>query len=128
MYHAKSLAIVTICLACLVTQGSSHPKATSRYSDLLSRPVLEKNTIVYFGIRNCRFCPAQKAIIRALEAEGYRVAIYDAIKDSSLYHDLRGKTTEVPLTVIVVDGKVKKRYKGITTGRRIRRMAQECRK
>lgn len=141
MSYVKALCVVVACLACLEGhQGTGHAEvqAESSLVDLINRcPCTPKgleeycslwkhNTIVCFGAKWCGYCPAQKKIVRALEKQGYTVEIFDVDEHPKIYAHLKGKTESIPLTVIFVNGKVKERFVGVTSAKKIKEAAKEC--
>lgn len=95
-----------------------------KYPKVFKRPV-----VVSFGAEWCRWCPAQKIHLRTLQTRGYRVIYFNIDDHKELFEFLGGKVEgdSVPLTVVVVKGKVKVSFNGLTYWRTIARAARECR-
>lgn len=124
----KILACCFISLACFIGTGLAETQKKSRFSGFLSRSevpeelkkynIWEGKQIIYFGATWCAFCPSQKAILRTLEE---KVTYCDADKDVTLFNHFRETNRKVPMTVIIVDGKIKKRFIGVHSASRIKK-------
>jgi hypothetical protein len=92
--------------------------------------LFDENTVVSFGVKVCRWCPAQKVHLWRLKAQGYRVRYFDAEEHTELYDYLRDTSTnpELPFTVVFVEGKIKKAFAGLTYWRKLAKEAQECKR
>jgi thiol-disulfide isomerase/thioredoxin len=135
----KILACCALCLA--LVAGWQHtaiqaegtvlcivPGQTTLEEELrVKYPKLFKaNVVVSFGADWCKWCPAQKAHLRALKARGYQVAYFDLDDHPELFGFFGGEIEATPLTVVLVQGKVKKSFEGLTYWRHIARYAREC--
>lgn len=82
--------------------------------------------ILYFGSAGCPHCPAQKAIVKqvqAAEREKYTVEFFEYAKHSDLFKWYRVRA--IPTTLIVSKGKIKYRAVGKLSARRIREEADK---
>ena len=126
MWYVKIFIICSSNLASLQGEELGKIKNPSTLVDLIYQQeyseIFQENTIIYFGAEWCVACPAQKAILKRLEKQGYRVKYYDVDKHRKLYDYFKGEG--VPLTIIFVDAKIKKQFVGITP--RIKQEAKEC--
>lgn len=133
----KNIALFALwlaCLPCCTVPGHAEVQETSTLAHFLAgedalkayEALWKENTIVCFSADWCQICPTQRKVVQALAKKGYRVAFYDADKDLALYDHMVGEIRAVPMIVVFVDGKVKARFYGYTSGIRIRLQAKEC--
>lgn len=140
---AKILACCALCLALVAGWQYSQTQAESailcgvsgqeidpveeelrvKYPEVFKQPC-----VVGFGAEWCRYCPAQKAHLRALAARGYRVAYFDIDDHPELFEFLGGKVEgeSVPYVVVFVKGKIEHSFEGLTYWRKIAKVAKEC--
>jgi thiol-disulfide isomerase/thioredoxin len=128
----KILAYCLISLACFVSTELAKAQTTNRFSDFLSGSEIQTQLpeelrtgkhIVYFGANWCIWCPAQKASLKTLEKK-CEVTYYDAEKDVEIYNYLRDDEKRIPLTIILIDGKIKRRFVGVHPPIRIRKAVE----
>lgn len=127
----KILVCCIIGLACFAGTGLAKTQKKNYFYGFFFRSeiqeeykeLFENNTIVFFGSEKCAACATQKTILKTLE-KNYRVRYFNTYDDVDLYNYMRGKSKMVPMTIIFVDGKIKKRYVGIHSAARIR--DKEC--